>query len=531
MMVYDRETIEKILNQLETLDYPFSFYKVNREQGNPKLIGKGGFSFVYEMIDKNNHDNKYAMKIMGFSKHLTNSEDFWNTCRIQYILHDDSKFIQRIISAKELLIQIDDNCNIVSVQDIKEDDDVETGEGILLQFILMDKLEDIISSDKFNNVSLLRDELTDEKNVIKFALQIGQAIQITHENNVFHRDIKLENIFWNPIDKCYVLGDFGIAKTVEDGKADTVVFTKGYGAPEIERRLAGDYNVTADIYSFGVTIYLLLNNLRFPASSKYVVSDAQYEMDFIFPAPFNGSVEMVRLIQKMCSFNPKNRFQSMYDVLVELENILNERDDTEDIDVKLPDFSTVTFYENVDNEDNSMDKYYEENYQRIRKKQELKEAQKTYNKDKVRTFLAITTIIGLLLRGLRPDATFAMDWRLFIFIGAVASQAFFLKKHVLYKSFGLIAFGIGVFSANSMGFSVVHLILFITLILSLPAITAAGVAGTFLWMFLSFNKNFSWIKILDIINLNWILIIFLVICILRHVYIFLDTVDDEEVYE
>ena len=122
MMVYDRETIEKILNQLETLDYPFSFYKVNREQGNPKLIGKGGFSFVYEMIDKNNHDNKYAMKIMGFSKHLTNSEDFWNTCRIQYILHDDSKFIQRIISAKELLIQIDDNCNIVSVQDIKEDE-------------------------------------------------------------------------------------------------------------------------------------------------------------------------------------------------------------------------------------------------------------------------------------------------------------------------------------------------------------------------------------------------------------------------
>ena len=82
-----------------------------------------------------------------------------------------------------------------------------------------------------------------------------------------------------------------------------------------------------------------------------------------------------------------------------------------------------------------------------------------------------------------------------------------------------------------MGFSVVHLILFITLILSLPAITAAGVAGTFLWMFLSFNKNFSWIKILDIINLNWILIIFLVICIFRHVYIFLDTVDDEEVYE
>ena len=96
-----------------------------------------------------------------------------------------------------------------------------------------------------------------------------------------------------------MLGDFGIAKTVEDGKADTVVFTKGYGAPEIERRLAGDYNVTADIYSFGVTIYLLLNNLRFPASSKYVVSDAQYEMDFIFPAPFNGSVEMVRLIQNV----------------------------------------------------------------------------------------------------------------------------------------------------------------------------------------------------------------------------------------
>ena len=88
----------------------------------------------------------------------------------------------------------------------------------------------------------------------------------------------------------YKLGDFGIALKTAEGMASTVAYTDGYGAPEIIRRSDDKYDVTADIYSLGMTLYVLLNRLKFPGSKGYRVNaKLQYEKDFVLPRPETGS--------------------------------------------------------------------------------------------------------------------------------------------------------------------------------------------------------------------------------------------------
>ena len=192
----------------------------------------------------------------------------------------------------------------------------------------MEKLEHIVIKSPYKKIKLI-EQLCDEKEVLKFAVQIGQAIKTVHENKVLHRDIKLENIFWDKETDSYKLGDFGIAKLVENGNAQTIVYTEGYGAPEIKKRLKDSYDATVDIYSFGISLYLLLNKLRFPGSEGYYVNRIQYDPTFIFPAPENASEMMTRMIRKMCSYYKEERYQTMAEVLETLRDIMDGKQDNQ----------------------------------------------------------------------------------------------------------------------------------------------------------------------------------------------------------
>lgn len=309
-------SLEEILCELEKRDYPFSAFRLVREKEKLKLIGKGSFSRVYEVESIEYPKRMYALKVIGLERHTLTSEQFWSEIRIQKILCEDIPYIVRVIAAREILIKLGKENSIEKIVDV--DADGETQEGVHLQFILMEKLDEVLEKDKFQNIYLKREQLKREQEVYKLAYQIGMAIQHAHENHILHRDIKLENIFWNEDEQRYELGDFGISKIIESGYAETVVYTDGYGAPEIEKRLEKKYDVTADIYSFGITLYLLTNNLKFPGSDGYYVNNVQYNPDYIFPAPENASVGLTRVIRKMCSFYSKDRYHTMNQVLMDL---------------------------------------------------------------------------------------------------------------------------------------------------------------------------------------------------------------------
>lgn len=315
---------EKILEQINALNEPFSKFEFFEKDGQFQLIGKGGFSVVYDMASKKNPNEHYAMKIIEIGRDFEALKRSKETFKIQKILSKNSRYIMKLFEEKTLLVRLDEDGNVKYVQEVKEK--IAAEDGMILQFILMEKLEHIVIKNPYKKIKLV-ERLCNEKEVLKFAIHIGQAIKTAHENKVLHRDIKLENIFWDERTECYKLGDFGIAKLIENGNADTIVYTDGYGAPEIKKRLKDSYDATVDIYSFGISLYLLLNKLRFPGSEGYYVNRIQYEPLFIFPAPEKASEVMTRMIRKMCSYYKEERYQTMAEVLETLKDIMDGKQD------------------------------------------------------------------------------------------------------------------------------------------------------------------------------------------------------------
>ncbi|MDE7431348.1 MAG: protein kinase, partial [Lachnospiraceae bacterium] len=150
------------------------------------------------------------------------------------------------------------------------------------------------------------------------------ALQRAHNKNILHRDIKLENVFYSPEKKQYKLGDFGIAKMTQDGFASTVAFTKGYAAPEVRGIQADDqYDNTADIYSFGIMLFVLMNHMKFPDSDTYNVNlSMQYSKGYIVPRPENASEQFYQVIARLCMFDPDKRYQSMEEVITDIERLM-----------------------------------------------------------------------------------------------------------------------------------------------------------------------------------------------------------------
>ncbi len=519
---FDKEYVEGVLCALDDHSCLFPQFALTKLNSDLKLLGTGGFSSVYEMYNKERPELSFALKVIGFQRHTISSAEFWNTGRIQWILCQESKYIMRMLDARELVLVFDENGVITEVKDATKEVWEETEKTLHLQFVLMEKLDDLIEKDRFAKVKLLREELATSSEVIKFAFEIGQALATAHTNKCLHRDIKIENIFWDANEQIYKLGDFGIAKWAEDGNAETIVYTDGYGAPEIERRLYDSYNATADIYSLGITLYLLLNELRFPGSDGYYSKvEVQYNPDFVFPAPIHASEGMTRVIRKMCSFYSEERYQTMNEVLADLAMILDS-EDIEDADelFELADVATETFREE---EHTDVEK---ETKEREKTRAERKEEQKIidilYREDSTKYFFAITLILTLLFKGLQQDSSMITNWMFFVLPAAVLMEALLQRIKEFHLVLGAVIVVLSAISIYSLGLTVPHIVLILCVLIGCPVLTLASGVSTGLWMLLEYTGKLSFLNYICKWNLGWILLIILLLVVNRYFHMRID---------
>jgi serine/threonine protein kinase/TolB-like protein/Tfp pilus assembly protein PilF len=170
-----------------------------------------------------------------------------------------------------------------------------------------------------------------ESEVRLLGTQIVTALEEAHQQGIVHRDLKPGNIVVTPKGQAKVL-DFGLAKLLrpasEMSTADEVsstalgVGTLPYMAPEQLRGLPAD--ALTDIYAAGAVLYEMVTGRR-PFRNKFAVALAA-DIQTQLPAPprqLNPKISLAleEIILKCLEKEPRNRYQSAEELLVDLRRL------------------------------------------------------------------------------------------------------------------------------------------------------------------------------------------------------------------
>lgn len=284
-----------------------------------ELLGSGSYGVVYraskQVVDEVSEEA--AIKIIT----IPSDENERSQIEKEYPdFEERERYLNQIAGSvmKEIrfMALLKDGENIVSLDDYSLQIDSVTRDRII--FIRMELLTCV-------NDYFIENE-ANANSIAKMGVDLCKALKYCQSKSILHRDIKPENIF---IDSkgCYKLGDFGIATLDVKGRPlANEVGTPVFMAPEVYH--GGSYSNAADQYSLGIVLYRFLNNNREPFidNSKRIISKKDRALAFekrmageTIPLPVNAPFELGKIICKACSYNPSDRFDSIYN----LENELN----------------------------------------------------------------------------------------------------------------------------------------------------------------------------------------------------------------
>lgn len=201
--------------------------------------------------------------------------------------------------------------NIVTIYDMGEAGDLPY---IAMELVEGENLEQVIARKLPLPLTL---KLT-------YAMQACRAFDYAHKRGIVHRDIKPGNVMLGK-DGTVKVVDFGIARVLENSKTQTgmLIGTFAYMSPE---QYHGEHaDERSDIWSFGVLLYELLTYQRpfvrpTPAGLMNAICNEE-------PTPLNTHIpdipaELQPVVSKVLQKSPSERYQSMEDVLLELDPVL-----------------------------------------------------------------------------------------------------------------------------------------------------------------------------------------------------------------
>ncbi|KAJ0030061.1 hypothetical protein Pint_12379 [Pistacia integerrima] len=186
---------------------------------NDNLLGKGGFGIVYKATISN-PPSVVAVKKISATSHQGEREYLAEICTIGRLRHKN-------------IVQLQGWCH--------------EGEHLLLVYEYMANG----SLDRFIGKGFL-----DWKTRYKILTGLASALLYLHEecdNPVVHRDVKPNNVMLDSDYNAH-LGDFGLARLLQNDACATTMLagTPGYLAPEVG--FSGKATPESDVYSFGMVV-------------------------------------------------------------------------------------------------------------------------------------------------------------------------------------------------------------------------------------------------------------------------------------
>jgi serine/threonine protein kinase/WD40 repeat protein len=255
-------------------------------------LGEGGMGVVYKAQDTK-LDRLVALKFLPH--HMTGSEQ------------EKARLLQEAKSASAL-----NHPNVCTIFDIKEEGDQ--------QFIVMEYVDGTTLREKVTmgaggvpNLSV--------KDVMSYAIQIGEALQDAHAKGIVHRDIKAENIMVNARNQIKVM-DFGLAKlkgSLKLTRTSSTVGTLAYMAPE--QIQGGEVDARSDIFSFGVVLFEMLTG-RTPFRGEHegamVYSIVNEDPEPVEKYRPEVSPELVHVLNTALEKDPEDRYQTVSEMVRDL---------------------------------------------------------------------------------------------------------------------------------------------------------------------------------------------------------------------
>lgn len=177
-------------------------------------------------------------------------------------------------------------------------------------FLVMDYVEGITLKEK------MRHQVLTETDVLPWAIQIASGILYLHQMSpsILYMDCKPDNIMVNDAGEIRMV-DLGSAYICRSDREQRISGTRFF-APKEQRNSASDRDlpdVRTDIYAFGMTLYYLLTG-----GEREIRRNGRLRIKDINPKVSWG---VSHIVEKCTMENPRQRYQSMEEVMEQLRQI------------------------------------------------------------------------------------------------------------------------------------------------------------------------------------------------------------------
>ncbi len=261
-------------------------------------IGGGGMADVYRAHDKL-LDRSVAVKVL----------------RSQFT--DDEEFVSRFRREAQAAAKLS-HPNIVNIYDVGLDDQA--------YYIIMEYISGETLKDKIDREAPLPVETA-----VRIAIEIAEALEHAHQNNIVHCDIKPHNIMVTRSGRIKVT-DFGIARAVTSStmtNSGTIIGSVHYFSPEQAKGTA--VGAKSDIYSLGVVLYeMLTGQVPFTGESPISIALKHLQEEPKPPRELNSEIPPLieAIVVKAMHKDPAARFSDIGEMIADFRMAQNYlRDD------------------------------------------------------------------------------------------------------------------------------------------------------------------------------------------------------------